>query len=46
MKIFKTLLTFGVILSATSFAQANDYAPLESYPLLNDMKIMVVSQFR
>lgn len=44
MKTMKTLLTFGLILSATSFAQANDYTRLKSYPLLNDMKIIKQEQ--
>lgn len=44
MKTIKTLLTFGIILSASSFAQANDYALLKSYPLLNDMKIIKQEQ--
>ena len=39
MKIFKTFLTFGILVTATISANANDYALLNKYPLLNDMKM-------
>jgi len=39
MKIFKTLLTFGLLVTATLSANANDYTFLDNYPLLNDMKM-------
>jgi len=39
MKIFKTFLTFGLLVTATISANANDYALLNNYPLLNDMKM-------
>jgi len=39
MKIFKTLLAFGLLVTATISANANDYALLNNYPLLNDMKM-------
>ncbi|CAA6820625.1 MAG: Nitric oxide-responding transcriptional regulator Dnr (Crp/Fnr family) [uncultured Sulfurovum sp.] len=38
MKILKTLLTFGLLFTAT-ISNANDYALLNNYPLLNDMKM-------
>jgi hypothetical protein len=37
MKIFKTLLTFSVVVTSTLCA--NDYAVSNSYPLFNDMKM-------
>jgi len=39
MKILKTLLTFGLLVTSTISANANDYALLNKYPLLNDMKM-------
>jgi len=39
MKILKTLLTFGLLATSTISANANDYALLKNYPLLNDMKM-------
>ncbi len=41
MKTLKTLLAFGLLLTATisANANANDYALLDTYPLLNDMKM-------
>lgn len=39
MKVLKSLLVFGTLLLSTT-AQANDYALLDTYPLLNDMKMV------
>jgi hypothetical protein len=39
MKTLKILLTFGLLATATISANANDYALVEAYPLLNDMKM-------
>ena len=39
MKILKTLLAFGLLLTSTISANANDYALLNTYPLMNDMKM-------
>ena len=39
MKILKTLLAFGLLVTSTLSANANDYALLDNYPLLNDMKM-------
>ncbi len=44
MKILKALLTFGLLLSATISANANDYALIKTYPLLNDMKMVKKEQ--
>jgi hypothetical protein len=39
MKTLKTLLAFGLLLTSTISATANNYALLNTYPLLNDMKM-------
>ena len=39
MKIFKTLLIFGLFATSNLSLHANDYALLETYPLINDMKL-------
>ena len=39
MKTLKILLAFGLLLTSTISANANDYALLDTYPLLNDMKM-------
>jgi hypothetical protein len=39
MKVLKSLLILGTLLLTTT-AQANDYALLDTYPLLNDMKMV------
>ncbi|HIP51975.1 MAG TPA: hypothetical protein EYG94_07815 [Campylobacterales bacterium] len=39
MKILKTLLTFGLLVSSTISINASDYALIDTYPLLNDMKM-------
>ena len=39
MKTLKSILAFGLLLAATLNANANDYALLNAYPLLNDMKM-------
>ena len=39
MKILKTLLTFGLLVTSTISVNANDYALIDTYPLLNDMKM-------
>jgi len=39
MKIVKTFLTFGLLVTATISANANDYTITNNYPLLNDMKM-------
>jgi len=44
MKLFKTILTFGMLLTSTLTVQANDYALLDTYPLLNDMKMVQKEQ--
>ncbi|CAA6819221.1 MAG: Unknown protein [uncultured Sulfurovum sp.] len=44
MKLVKTFLIFGLLLSTTLTAKANDYALLDTYPLLNDMKILKKEQ--
>jgi hypothetical protein len=44
MKTLKALLTFGLLLSAPISANANDYALLDTYPLLNDMKMVKKEQ--
>lgn len=44
MKTLKALLTFGLLLTSTITANANDYALLSSYPLLNDMKMVQKEQ--
>jgi len=43
MKILKSLLVFGTLLLSTQ-VQANDYALLNTYPLLNDMKMVKKEQ--
>lgn len=43
MKVLKVILVFGTLLY-TTLAQADDYALLESYPLLNDMKMVKQEQ--
>jgi len=40
MTIFKALLTFGLLLTSTLSIQADDYALLDTYPLLNDMNMV------
>ena len=40
MKTLKTLLTFGLLITSTISANANDYGLLKTYPLLNDMKMV------
>ncbi|CAA6820845.1 MAG: Unknown protein [uncultured Sulfurovum sp.] len=44
MKTIKKLLAFGLLLTSTITANANDYALLNSYPLLNDMKMVKKEQ--
>jgi hypothetical protein len=44
MKTLKTLLAFGLLLTSTISANANDYALLNTYPLLNDMKMVKKEQ--
>jgi hypothetical protein len=39
MKVLKSLLILGTLLGSIT-ARANDYALLETYPLLNDMKMV------
>ncbi|HIP50943.1 MAG TPA: hypothetical protein EYG94_02545 [Campylobacterales bacterium] len=39
MKILKTLLTFGLLVTSTISVNASDYALVDTYPLLNDMKM-------
>ena len=44
MKTIKKLLAFGLLLTSTITAHANDYALLNSYPLLNDMNMVKKEQ--
>jgi len=39
MNTIKTLMAFAILLTSTISAQANDYALVGTYPLLNDMKM-------
>jgi len=39
MKTVKTIMTFTLLLTSTLTLQANDYALVSNYPLLNDMKM-------
>ena len=39
MNTIKTIMAFALLLTATISLQANDYALLNNYPLLNDMKM-------
>jgi len=39
MNIIKTLMVFTLLLTSTLTLQANDYALVGTYPLLNDMKM-------
>lgn len=44
MKNLKLLLTLGLLLTSMLKVQANDYALLDTYPLLNDMKMVKANQ--